>query len=175
MKPVQANPVKLLAGLLYSDDDLMRQACRLLESEFGSIDYKSSVFNFKVTDYYEAEMGSAIFRFFISFTDLIDPGDLPAIKLRTNQVEETLKIAQCRKVNIDSGYMDYDKVVLASAKYNRQKIYLGQGIWADPTLHYTKGIFKPYAWSFPDFKAPQYAASFLEIRQRYKLQMKKTH
>jgi hypothetical protein len=75
-------------------------------------------------------------------------------------------------VNLDAGYMDYDKVVLVSAKYNGQKIYLDQGIWADLTLHYEKGQFNPYPWSFPDFKMGIYNDVFMEIRKKFKLQRK---
>jgi len=73
-----------------------------------------------------------------------------------------------RKVNLDPGYLDYDKFVLASAKYNGQKIYLDCGIWADLTLHYEKGKFDPYPWSFPDFKSRMYDGAFLEMRRLYK-------
>jgi hypothetical protein len=78
-----------------------------------------------------------------------------------------------RRVNLDPGIMDYDKFVLASAKYNGQKVYLDRGIWADLTLHYEKGRFDPYPWSFPDFKSRIYDGAFMEIRQLYKKQRKK--
>jgi len=64
--------------------------------------------------------------------------------------------------------MDVCKVILASAKYNGQKIYLTDGIYADPTLHYEKGHFHPYPWSFPDFKTGQYERTFTRIRELYK-------
>ena len=73
-------------------------------------------------------------------------------------------------MNIDCGYIDYDKVVLASAKYNGNKIYLDYGIWADLTLFFEKGKFYPYPWSFPDFRSGMYDAVFVEMRTRYKLQ-----
>ncbi|RPJ03325.1 MAG: DUF4416 family protein, partial [Spirochaetaceae bacterium] len=73
-----------------------------------------------------------------------------------------------RKVNLDPGILDYDKFVLASAKYNGQKVYLDMGIWADLTLHYEKGKFDPYPWSFPDFKSRIYDGAFMEMRRLYK-------
>jgi hypothetical protein len=63
---------------------------------------------------------------------------------------------------------------LASAKYNGQKIYLNFGIYADLTLHYEKGNYYPYPWSFPDFKNGGYNQTFLRIREIYKLQLKKS-
>lgn len=172
MKPIQPKPVKLLAGILYSDGNLLEVALEKLQASFGPIDYKSEAFEFAITDYYQSEMGSPIFRLFISFENLIQPDQLAEIKLTTNHIEDKLLVNHCRKINIDSGYMDYDKVVLASAKYNAQKIYLSKGIWADLTLHYSKGKFTPYNWSFPDFKKDLYKSTFLQIREKYKLKVK---
>jgi hypothetical protein len=172
MKPDLAEPVKLFAGILYSDETLLAQAISLLEKKYGSVDFYSHVFPFEITDYYNAEMGTPIYRIFISFDDLISPSALAEIKLETNRIEMRLAVEDQRRVNLDCGYMDYDKVVLASGKYNGQKIYLDHGIWADLTLHFEKGHFDPYPWSFPDFKSGQYEDVFLEIRRIFKQQRK---
>jgi hypothetical protein len=124
---------------------------------------------FEVTDYYQDEMGWGIQRIFLSFQRLIDPAGLADIKIDTNRIEDELAVDGRRKVNLDPGYMDVCKVVLASAKYNGQKIYLEKGIYADPTLHYQKGHFEPYPWSFPDFKDGRYESVFLRIRELYKV------
>ncbi len=173
MQPQKPDLVKLFIGILYSDENLLDQAFRLLEKQYGKIDFRSPLFQFTITDYYESEMGSPIFRLFISFERLISPKDIARIKIKTNKIEEQLSVQGKRKVNLDSGYIDYDKVVLASAKYNGQKIYLDHGIWADLTLHYEKGRYSPYPWSFPDFKKGMYNGVFLKIRERYKGQRKK--
>jgi hypothetical protein len=104
---------------------------------------------------------------------LIHPKELARIKIETNGIEDLLSVKHNRKVNLDPGIMDYDKVVLASAKYNGQKIYLDHGIWADLTLHFEKNRFDPYPWSFPDFKKGLYNDVFLKIRQKYKGQRRK--
>jgi len=174
LKPNKPHPVKLFAGILYSDENLLNDGLNLLEKEFGTIDFRSRNFEFKVSDYYVEEMGRPIYRIFISFEKLIDPADLANIKLRTNSIEERISIKGKRRVNIDSGYMDYDKVVLASAKYNGQKIYLKDGIWADLTLRWEKGDFYPYPWSFPDFKQGVYNDVFREMRRLYKRDIKKS-
>lgn len=172
MKPTDPQPVKLFIAALFSDDSLLQRALELSEHLFGTIDYRSEHFLFDVTDYYNAEMGSPIYRQFISFTPLVNPGQLAAIKIRTNTIEDSLAQHNDRKVNLDISYMDYHKVVLASAKFNGQKIYLDEGIYADPTLYYRKGAFHPYDWSFPDFKASdRYYNSLLEIRRIYKEQL----
>ncbi len=76
-----------------------------------------------------------------------------------------------RKVNIDPGYMDLFKLVLASAKFQGQKICLGKGVYADPTLYYDKG-WKSYDWSFPDFKSGRYDEFLAGVRRSYKNKMR---
>ena len=185
MKPEEPGPVKLVVGILYSDGGLMENALALLTGKYGALDYRSPAFPFSQTDYYVPEMGSPIFRVFVSHERLIHPRELPSVKIETNEIEEALaeKTPEPamklrggsrpsgglkRKVNLDPGILDYDKFVLASAKYNGQKVYLDRGIWADLTLHYEKGKFDPYPWSFPDFKSRIYDGAFLEIRRLFK-------
>ncbi|RKY83301.1 DUF4416 domain-containing protein [candidate division KSB1 bacterium] len=172
MKPSAPQPVKLIVGILYSDEVLLERAQEILQEKYGKIDFQSQKFEFTVTDYYCSEMGSPIYRLFISFQQLIHPKEIARIKTETNAIEEQLAVEGKRKVNVDPGYMDFDKVVLASAKYNGQKIYLDFGIWADLTLYYQKGNFYPYPWSFPDFKSGIYNRCFLRIRELYKTQSK---
>ncbi|MFQ5709278.1 MAG: DUF4416 family protein [bacterium] len=173
MKPSEPDPVKLFVGILYSDKSLLQTAVQWLQERFGAIDYRSPSFEFNVTDYYAEEMGTPIFRKFVSFFDLINPKEIVPIKIATNAIEEQLAVAGRRKVNLDPGYMDHNKVILASAKFNSQKIYLNGGIYADPTLWYEKGKFLPYPYSFPDFKSNIYNETFLHIRARYKGQRRK--
>ncbi len=173
MKPHEPTPVKLICGVLYSDSDRLSQARALLEQRFGPVDWKSKDFSFDITDYYEPEMGAPIIRLFYSFRDLVNPKELPRIKLECNEIEDRLALHGRRKVNLDPGYLDYDKLVLASAKYACHKIYLDLGIYADITMMYSKGRFNPMRWCFPDFKSGLYEETFLHIRARYKGQVRK--
>jgi len=163
---------KLISGVLYTDKNLLQQAKTLMIQNYGEIDFESDAFIFDVSDYYHQEMGSQIYRIFWSFEKLINPKDIAQIKIEYNEIEDSLAINGNRKVNLDAGYLDYDKIVLASAKYNWQKIYLDYGIYADLTLRYEKGNYLPFPWSFPDFKEGHYNLTLLKIRDIYKLQRK---
>ncbi|HOY45540.1 MAG TPA: DUF4416 family protein [bacterium] len=173
MEAAAPTPVKLICGVLYSDEALCEEALGLLAERYGRIDYRSALFPFTITDYYSAEMGAPIQRFFCTFEPLIDPGKLAGIKIACNEMEAKLTVDGGRRVNLDPGYMDYDKVVLASAKYKPHKIYLDLGIYADATLHYEKGHYHPAPCAFPDFKSGEYNETFLAIRARYKGQLRK--
>jgi len=172
LKPEPAQPVKYFVGALYSSKEILDEAIKTLEGQLSPIDFESETFPFKGTDYYDNEMGIPIFRKFYSFTDLISPEFLTEAKIITNEIEISFAISGHRKVNLDVGYMDYDKVVLASAKYGIHKIYLKNGIYADMALHYEKGKFTPYHWEFMDFRSPEYYSFFLKIRALYKSQVK---
>jgi hypothetical protein len=171
--PKSPLPVKLIIAALYSDEHLLNAARGRLIQQFGPIDFTSPPFPFALTDYYVPEMGAPIMRLFYGFEKLFSAGDLARIKLTTNAVESELSLNGQRRVNLDPGYLDPDKLVLASAKYNGQKIYLADGIWADLTLHYEKGHFTAYPWSFADFRSGEYEKTFLRLREIYKAQLKR--
>ena len=77
-----------------------------------------------------------------------------------------------RTVNCDAGYLDHNKVVLASAKEAGQKVYLDKGIYADLAGRYKNGAYRPFEWSFPDFKDGRYDKELLAIRALYLKQLR---
>lgn len=173
MKPFPPKPVKYFIGALFSDETLLKAAIEHCEHYLGPVDFVSERFLFEATEYYESEMGSPIYRQFFSFEKLKNPSMLAEVKIQSNTIEEQLTRSGKRKVNLDIGYIDFHKVVLASAKYNGQKIYLDHGIYADPTLQYEKGTFHPHEWAFPDFQESEdYYTPLLRIRELYKAQLK---
>jgi len=172
MKTTQPQPVKYFIGALYSDAELLEQAISHCEQRIGEIDLRSDPFPFDVTSYYDDEMGTAISRIIFSFDALLSPGELARLKVICNEIEDALMVDGSRKVNLDVGYLDFHKLILASAKYNGQKIYLDRGVYADPTLYFEGGQFHAFENTFPDFKSNTYHSVFLKIRNTYKAQLK---
>ena len=172
MKALAPTPVKYFVGILFSQEETLDTALRCMAEKLGPLGLRSADFPFEVTDYYNAEMGSPIQRTFVELTALRDPGELPTLKQLTNEVEAVLAVDGRRKVNLDVGYLDLHKMILASAKYNGQKVYLGEGIYADVTLIYEHKAWHAVENTFPDFKSGDYTAFFDAIRQRYKAQLK---
>ena len=166
------SPVKRFVVTLHRDPGVLEEAIGLLKNEWGEIDYISPDFPFEETQYYEKEMGSGLLRRFYSFERLISPDRIVEAKLFTNKVEERLKdAAPGRVINLDPGYLDTYKLVLASAKFGGQKVYLRDGIYADMTLVRTKGKWESFAWGFPDFKSGKYTVPLNTIRDLYKRQL----
>lgn len=165
-------PVKLVAIVLHGDDEILAPAFALLGDRFSPIDYRGPFFPFRSSDYYEAEMGPNLRRGMIAFSQLCHPGKLAASKLKCRELENHLAEAGRRRINIDVGYLDMFKLVLASFKGRTNKIYLQDGVWADMVLYFEKGDFRPFLWSFPDFASGIYNPSLIEIRNRYKVQLR---
>ena len=161
--------MKLLAAVLAGRGiDLDNLLFPMLEERFGKIDYRGEAHPFDGTDYYSDEMGPSLDRLVVSFEPLCEATDIVQVKLDTAAIEEDLSAGGARRVNIDPGYMDYYKIVLASFKEGPQKIYLGRGVYADPILLFFEGEFGPLPWTFPDFKSGEYRNDFREIRALYK-------
>jgi hypothetical protein len=168
-KPNAGAPVKLLAAVLAGRGfDLDRHLFPMLEERFGRIDHRGAVHPFDGTDYYEDEMGPSLGRLVVSFEPLCEATDIVQVKLDTAALEEDLSMGGSRRVNIDPGYMDYYKIILASFKEGPQKVYLGRGVYADPILLFFEGEYGPLPWTFPDFKSGAYREDFREIRAIYK-------
>ena len=117
-------------------------------------------------------MGAPLYRRLISFEQLRPPTELVDMKLRCNDIEDVLAHNGRRIVNLDAGYLDHNKVVLASAKGAGQKIYLNKGIYADFVGRYKGGRYQPFDWTFPDFRDGRYDQELLTIRQIYLQQMR---
>ena len=149
--------VKQIAAILYQADEALDYAYRLLEKAFSKIDIKGTYFPFQVSDYYKPEMGPDLKRGLISFDQLVHPGDLAALKLKSRELEQQLADDGNRRVNIDIGYLDIYKVILASFKGRSNKIYFSEGIWADIVLVFEKGEFTTLNWGFTDFKSGIYS------------------
>ncbi|MDZ7821150.1 MAG: DUF4416 family protein [Candidatus Marinimicrobia bacterium] len=127
MKVQDVTSVKFVLGIIYPPVFDISGYKGYLESVFGTADLQSREFDFDVTDYYEAEMGKDLLRTFVSFERLRGPSQLAEIKRLTNVLEKHAGGEKGRVVNLDPGYLDMDKCILASAKYAPQKVYLDKG------------------------------------------------
>src|ERR1041385_705526 len=169
------NPVKLFVGVLVSDRTLIPTVRDRLSELYGAIDHESPVIPFDFTDYYATEMGDLIDRVFFSFERLIEGDHLPEIKHRTNSIEEA--VAQSvdrpkRPVNLDPGYIEHAKVILASTKNFYHRIYLGRGIFAEITMHFRNNTFQFFPWTYPDYQSRDYQEFFMRTRHIYRSQLR---
>jgi len=164
-------PVKLVVGMISGRKPLFDAAQRELMAQFGPLDYESALMPWELTDYYSRELGENLGRKFLGFERLIDPERLAEIKLFTNQLEGQFSEGGARRINLDPGYLDSTKLVLATTKNRDHRIYIGQGVFAEVTLHFRGKSFQASEWTYPDYATPEYIAIFNQIRALYRQQM----
>ena len=174
--PTPPPPVKLIIGLLSPDLTLFTQATTKLQESYGSIDIESVALPWTTTNYYREEMGENLLRKFVAFEPLLSPEALIGIKLATNILELSLSGATApdtpRRVNLDPGYLDASKLVLASTKNQAHRIYLAQGIYAEVTLLYHHGEFHPFLYTYTDYRWPDTYEFLCRVRNRYLAQLR---
>ena len=171
-KPEYANPVKQFVAVLWAEPAALRKALDELTAAWGEIDFTGADHPFDMTGYYEPEMGPGLNRRLVSFLRVVPPDSLASAKYLCNEVEDRLAGPKGRRVNLDVGYLDHNKIVLASFKGAGQKIYMRDGVWADMVARYRAGRYAPFEWTFPDFRDGRYDPELSHIRRLYLAQLK---
>ena len=166
----EPKPAKLIMGILAPDERCLKAAAERLAAAFGTLDLVSGVWPFDQTEYYTDQIGPTILRQFVSAEPLVDPGQLAAIKHRTNRIEQdlvaSLGLAVPRPVNLDPGLIEASKLVLATTKNYSHRIYIGDQMYAEVTLLYDKGRWCPMPYTYPDYRQACYHAFFNKVRAR---------
>jgi hypothetical protein len=165
--PKEPPKVKLISSLFCPDEDLLGRVIQEMEGHFGPADWKSEKLVFDRTRYYANEMGWPLYRRFISFSRLIAQDALVGVKLLTNTLENGHLAETGRTINIDPGYVSLERVILATGKNYIHRIYLSRGIYADLTLVYHAGTFKPLSWTYPDYADEKVIRYFNTVRAEY--------
>jgi len=149
-------PVKLIIGTLAANVDALDAAQKAIIDKFGPTDLESDTWPFTQTDYYKDETGPDILRRFVSIETLIDPGSLA-------------------EINLDPGFIEPSKLILASTKNFSHRIYIGNKMYAEVTLTYDKGAWRHYVYTFPDYRQSCYHDFFTKVRTRLLEQLKSCH
>jgi hypothetical protein len=169
-------PVKLIIGILAADKTALAAAVKAISKSFGVIDLASEVWPFTQTDYYKDELGPNALRQFVTLEKLIDPGKLAKIKHAANKLEQqladSLKLTFPRPVNLDPGFIEPSKLVLASTKNFSHRIYIGNKMFAEVTLMYEKGSWRHFEYTFPDYRQSCYQDFLSKVRNRLLEQLK---
>lgn len=145
-KPKTAN---LIISLMYKDTEIYEKTLEILKKEFGPILKKTKIFDFSFTEFYETEFGKDLKKIYMMFGD-IEKEHLPDIKHLCFELEMKFSVNGARYINIDSGYMTENSLVLASFKQRAHRIYLRNGVYADLQLVKENKQWKGFRWTFPD-------------------------
>jgi len=163
--------VKLVIALLGESPQLIEQCIDQLQSIYGPIDDQMDTIPFEYTNYYMDEIGQKPFRSLISFKDLIKREYLVDIKIQTNE-KELADFNGLRRVNIDPGYLTLGQFFLATTKDQRQRVYIRDGIFMDPTLYFKDKEYHYYDWTYHDYRSKEYHEFLKRVRKTYHQQLK---
>lgn len=172
-EPILQQRVTPLVALLAADTAFFDAVQKPLEELLGPVELRSPLFPFNPTDYYTPTMGANLKRCFFSFHNFADPAAMPDWKLATNALEEKLAPLLApggtppRPINIDPGYVTGAKLVLATTKDFAHRIYLRDGIFAEITMAFRRGVWLSHQFTFPDFKSGIYDKFLRRVRDNH--------
>lgn len=158
-------------------DELLDCVPTLLADNIGPVALASERFEFVETAYYESSMGPGLKKQLFACQELQPADFLPKLKLQANAIEE--QVARCgrfpeaRPLNLDPGYVDLGKLVLASTKDHAHRLYLGSGIYGEVTLYLKKNEWTAWPWTYPDYKRPEVHAFLHEVRELHRQQLQR--
>src|SRR5208337_4984487 len=165
-------PARLVVGILSSPHSALPSALKEeLEGRFGPAEAVGPDLDFAWSGYYDEEMGGRPRRSFLSFADIVDPAELADIKAWTNTLERAYAVGERRRFNLDPGLLSLSRFVLATTKDRPQRIALSGGIYADLTLVYERGDYRPLPWTYPDWASEEYRARLRRIREGLKAEL----
>lgn len=161
-------PLKQVMSVLLAAPELEPSALKALEQEVGALDLVSERFHFHHTDYYAAEMGHGLIRRMLSFREPVHPGRLVEFKLRAQALEDLFRDERGnRRINMDPGLLGLHHLVLATHKPHAHRIYLDQGVYAELTLIFREGRFRPLLWTYPDYASEPLLGWLHKVRTLY--------
>ncbi len=167
MIEVRSPRVKRIAGILYPDEERLEWTIAGLTRLWGEPDRVSEPVPFDKTDYYR-DIAPRLLRCFVCFPGLADAGELADWKHQSHELEEdSARLAgrALRAVNIDPGYVDGARLILASTKDHAHRIWLRDGIYAEVTLRWRFGKWESFDYTFPDFKSGVYDGFLSAVRE----------
>jgi hypothetical protein len=165
--PQESVPVKLISSLFSPDKSVIDRVIVQMSEIYGPVDWSSPEMFFDRTKYYAREMGWPLHRRFVSFEPLIPPESLVEVKLKTNEIENGYLTRGNRRINVDPGYISPERLILATGKNYIHRVYLTKGVYADLTLIFKRGSFRPLEWTYRDYADPEMIEYLNELRQTY--------
>ena len=164
--------VKRITGILYPDENLLNWSIDRLSEIWGSPELISSPVPFDKTNYYD-EISPDLTRIFLCFPGLVNAGGLADWKHQAIEIE-ALSRKPVRAVNIDPGYVDGARLILASTKDHAHRIYLRDGIFAEVTMRYRFRKWQSFDYTFPDFASGAYDDFLLKVRRLWLNEVKES-
>ncbi|MCP4685320.1 MAG: DUF4416 family protein [bacterium] len=165
-------PGRLIVSIIYSSIDAVADSLKLLERQFGRVQYETIEMPY-TSEAYSEEMGDKLQRRFFSFEKPVERDRLPQIKAACLKIEKQfgdhVDDFTFRTVNLDPGILTPDNLVMASTREYNHRVYLGEGVFAELVLVFAKGRFVRMPWTIADFYHGEAIDFFLRVRESFEL------
>ncbi|MBI5575850.1 MAG: DUF4416 family protein [Deltaproteobacteria bacterium] len=159
-------PARLVVSVIYREEERFRKALAAISDRFGQVAETSGIFPFDRTEYYAKEMGVPLYRRFVVMERLVPRDSLAWAKLAAEEMEAAFSDGGKRTVNVDPGLLTEENYSLATGKNYSHRVYLRDGVFADLTLIYERGGYRPLPWSYPDLASESIRSYLGEVRGR---------
>ncbi len=160
---------KLIVGVIYNDPEIYDKAIKMLTDAFGPIEDESERFSFskEFSSYYDEEIGGEGMRVILSFRDTVEPDRQAEIKKSTNEMERQLSRDGNRLINLDPGFINHGRLMLATTKEAGFRIPLSDGIYTELTLFWARGAWQKLPWSYRDYQSERVQKFITRVRAGY--------
>ena len=160
---------KLIIGVIYNDPCVYERAMAALVERFGEVEDECEQFSFskEFSDYYDGELGGEGLRKIYSFKTLVDPSEQAEIKEFTNALEAEFSVDGNRKINLDPGFINHGRLMLATTKNVGFRIPLKRGIYTEMTLFYARGAWHKFPWTYRDYQSEKVQKFLTRVRSSY--------
>ena len=167
---------KLIVGVIYHDKEILDAAMDILTEKFGPVESCSEEFSFseEFSNYYDDEIGGEGLRRIYSFKNLVNPECQADIKTFTNKVEEKFSVGGSRKINLDPGFINHGRLMLATTKETGFRVPLKDGIYTELTLFWARGGWQKFPWTYRDYQSERVQRFITEVRRNYLAERRKT-
>lgn len=168
---------KLIVGVIFCDERVYSEAIEELVREFGPIDDMSERFSFsrEFSDYYDGELGGEGMRVILSFERVVDPTRQAEIKTFTNSLEAKYSVEGRRQINLDPGFINTGRLMLATTKPSGFRIPLSDGIYTELTLYYSRGEWQKFPWTYRDYQSEKVQKFLTRVRSKYLAERRAKH
>ncbi|HLW63714.1 MAG TPA: DUF4416 family protein [Gemmataceae bacterium] len=143
---------------------------------FGPIGLQSERYSFAHTAYYDSTMGADLQKQLWVFERLAPLDSLALYKTATIRLEEELAASgnypEPRPLNLDPGFLNLGKFMLATTKDKDHRIYLRDGIFSEVTLRYCDKEYVPWPWTYADYRERHVRDFLNRTREYYKERLK---
>lgn len=154
-RPQKTGPGKLTVSIIHSSRDALADALSHLEKRFGRVLGETIDLSHTPRSECAEEMGQHLLRRFFTFEREVPRESLPEIKAACHKIEsqfgDRIQEFTFRTVNIDPGILSPDNLVMASYREYNHRVYLGDGVYAEIELVYSRGRFVRLPWTDPEF------------------------